>query len=454
MADIRVRSKISGKTGTLPEEKFDPLRYERLDVGQTQPRTQQPSPLQSTLGKVGKTSGDIAEFIAPSTVGVPQAFEQQQQARRQAYQQPEFQGRLSLQELLSGEGESRQKAGQRMRALLAADIPLARQAIGAGAELGAFTGGIGSTLKQVLGTGALRGGVIGATDPKAKSIQQALAQGAGGAALGAGASAALYGAGKALPKIGRSLRRSVFRPESVSGTKPTAFQTEDEILNFLKREKLTGSPHAVREKISTKFTTLGKELTKKTDASKFNISDDLLDEYIRKGMETQGSYYVPGDSTYDKALNSIIQQVKNQGSKNNLSATQLNKSILDLGNRYMSKQPTAIKTQVGQDVWKVLKKLLHEQVPKAQPILDRMSPLYDISKMSKIAVQRGLPLISFGKMGTSSIGIPFLDRPALAATEAVGRGLEGIKTVPQQQQKLLQILSGRAGAGIGKFLSQ
>ena len=35
MANIRVRSKTSGKTGTLPEERFDPTKYERIEASRT-----------------------------------------------------------------------------------------------------------------------------------------------------------------------------------------------------------------------------------------------------------------------------------------------------------------------------------------------------------------------------------------------------------------------------------
>ena len=69
MARIRVRSKVSGKMGTIEAGRYDPIRYEQITPTPTPEPPMAPQQPQNSnlLNQIGGVARNVGNFVAPQT---------------------------------------------------------------------------------------------------------------------------------------------------------------------------------------------------------------------------------------------------------------------------------------------------------------------------------------------------------------------------------------------------
>jgi len=389
MARIRVINKQTGQKGTIDERDFNPAIFE---VPQVQAQQQQVQPEQ----KQGFIGGLVESLTRPFTNTAAKSAEALFTLGRmgldKGYRQA-LSGNASSEDLtrVSKEGDTLRQYLQNKGAtteggfldkLLLSDKELAnRWNIGKGtggdllglASYGVPVGKAGSTVKAVLGRGALSSGMFGASDVIGEDVNANLDKILKGAAVGiatGGPSALLVS--KIIPGLinkikggSTNLKTDVLAPKAPRGTNPATIPDfEKEALKKAEEFGLKGSSKAQLEKLSkVRAESIGKTDKILSKSSK-TIGVDDLSTRLKQNLDNNAVEFIGGDKSseqllnrellrlgksnvYDDATNKLLEKVK--GSSRPLHQKEIEK-LINAGD--MSKARALVDALPEGDVYK------------------------------------------------------------------------------------------------------
>lgn len=293
------------------------------------------------------------------------------------------------------------------------------------------------------GFGALAGGLYGFSQRQPVRTT-ALLGGAGGLVI----PGLLGGVSKGLEKLGgfgKELRKGIIAPKvAVSPKTPEQEMALVERLGSISKKYgigFTGSAKAIRDKVNVAYNKISERLGQVLSKSQKGIGVKRLTNLIRKELEENGEYFIPGDKTYERLLDRELKLIAKQSKTGKIPVSTLFRIKNELGkklNRVFRIERgelqgvVPITGQVRRDIWSVLDNIITKIEPKAKDITRDLSVLHQVSPGLAKQVGRTLRVPFAGTRVTA--------RPYQAVTERLGALLEkagGLSALPEGLQNYL-----------------
>lgn len=350
-------------------------------------------------------------------------------------------------------------------ALLSWGIPatgaLGMGKVGTGALTGA-TSGFGYSqnkdLESILGD-VVKGGAIGGVTGKISDIlgKRKLAK------------AGSQGEPNIATKAGLEAKRGVVRPQG--GGSPEAILNEDELIKYLNEKGITGTPSKMRYGVAKQYKNLYKQVGDVIDtpgAVRNSYDINTVKNAIRQQVEEKGSFYIPGDKTFEKLFNRELSLLEKKAVDGYVSDKAIYETLGNLNSQLssafkkVSGTSSSAITQiegVRMDTRQALTDLLGISRPELQPLTSEMSILHKLEPGLKSASMEsaslfGLPIPGIGQtlMGAQSrVGDLALKLGGQTGTKAATGTVSTIApNILQQFSKQTSVTPAVVGSLLGK----
>lgn len=402
MAYIRVINKVSGKTGFLPEENFDPNKYSPVEQPNQAPKTFAqgvgsaimglPGALAKPFINTGERVGGAGEALLREFLTSKSVQLQKEGKNDEAIRIGEIAARPSR---LTEDEEYRKKLSDPLQ--IAKD---SAAMLSYGVPVGGATSAFGKNIAMNVGKGGLTAGAMGGFGYSDETTPEGLL---GSTVLGAGTGFAsakvlnkLFGKGKApavaddttkelsgLEKAGMDLKKNAIRPKAGSG--PTSVLDEDEMLRFAQEKGLDkGSPNNMRYKVAAGYQDAYKKVGSTLDNFESEIYDGkIVKEIIESELEASGDNFIPGDKASKALLKRELALLDKNLVDGGLDAKGIHKAIGDLNGKLgpaftklSEGKPLTPVEGIRMDVNKVLHNMLEEAGPAELKTLTREMSMY------------------------------------------------------------------------------
>ncbi|KKS08299.1 MAG: hypothetical protein UU63_C0064G0005 [Candidatus Uhrbacteria bacterium GW2011_GWF2_41_430] len=440
MGRIRVINKLTGKTGTVSEEFYDPNKYTLTGSEQSTPQGGG-SAVGNFLGGLAKPFVNTGERVAGAGESLLRMF--LANAADKAAKEGDTERALKLGEL--GSRESALTRGEKPEltdplqiakdsaAILSWGVPVGgktsilgkglKTTVGGGGALAGATGGFGyseeTTPEGILGNVAT-GAATGFASAK---ILNKLFPGKGAKAAKTAEEAAQEVAQNpnAAEKFGLSMKRGVFRPEAGSG--PQSILKENEAMMWAHNKGIDkGSAEAMRYGVADIY---NKDYIVAANAIKNSTAPALpVDDVVNtiKSLVTEnGDFFVPGDKTQMAVLNKELALIRKLATNGQIddkgifeAVNNINQQLGKVSSKVGGRSDAAVQAVEGirWDVSTVLHDMLREANPQAADVLLDMSMAHRVAK--------GLYKAGLENVNLFGMPIPGIAPTIQAAQNAVG----------------------------------
>jgi len=218
-----------------------------------------------------------------------------------------------------------------------------------------------------------------------------------------------------MTKRGYEAKRDVIRPQA--GGSPESIIDEDAMMKYLNEKGITGTPSKMRYGVAKQYNNLYNQVGDIIDApgATRNAYDvNTVKNAIIQQIENNGSYYIPGDPSFEKLLNREMSLLSKKAVDGYIS----DKAIYEtLGN--LNKQLSSAFKKVGGtsssavtqiegvrlDTRQALTDLLGIARPELQPLTREMSMLHKIAPGLKQASQESINIFGFPISGPAQFAM-------------------------------------------------
>jgi len=495
MAYIRVKDKNSGKVGLMPEENFDPNKYENLEGGGGFV-SNLAKPFTNTAQRIGGGAESLLRnYLTGQAEGALKAGDNERAAKFSA----------------AGSVPTRLTMDEEYRKKLEPGLQMAKDTAGVlswGVPVGGATKLGGATLKTgVLSGGAAAGALGGLGYSGAEDVGGIAKDVAVGAGTGMATAAVLNkffkgkkvspegktGALSGVEKAGYNTVRGVVRPKSTGGFR--AIGKEDELVAYYLAKGGAGkSANEGRYLMNEVGNKLEQEIASKVDDVAFTPkSSTALKTWVRNRVAKDGEFYTEVDKTYGKYLDEAVERLFKSGKTYNLKELLSIKAEARrlLGKNALNKLNSATPSQLSAqemaraDVYESVGTLLYDLGPEElKPLMKEMAMAHSVadgltqagkeaanlfgmpipgiaSGMQKVQSAVGKGMLDTGKFFKQGVqkGAPALETmiggklPTTAAATAVGGGAPAqpaVSTTPAAAQETTEVPSPLENIGLSK----
>ena len=443
MARIRVKNLQTGKTGTLPEEQVQ----QAVATGMYQLEGQSKSLMENIGSGVLNFGKALAQpyirsgkrvFGLGEEVGRKGDVDKAEKLLAEAQKRilsgdtsPEVKAMLDEAENLSRTA-SRETLAQKDKSLTD-PLQMAKDLVASASWRVPASGLLGM---GKVGTSAVAGGMGGfgySPETSAEGLLGSTALGAvtGGVLgkIGAVREAKMArGEPSGLAKAGLEAKRGVVRPQVGGG--PEAILKEDELITSLKNKGITGTPTKMRYGVAREYKKLYNQVGNILDtpgATRNSYDVNTVKNAIRQSVESNGSFYAPGDKSFTKLLDRELSLLDKKAIDGYVSDKAIYEAIGSLNNQLssafnkVSGKSSSSVTQVEGvrlDTRQALTDLLGVSRPELQPITKEMSILH--------TAETGLKSASMESVNLLGLPIPGLGQAFMGAQNKLGDLLIGL----------------------------
>jgi len=223
-----------------------------------------------------------------------------------------------------------------------------------------------------------------------------------------------------MTKRGYKAKRDVIRPQAGGG--PESIIDEDAMMKYLNEKGITGTPSKMRYGVAKQYNNLYNQvgdIINAPGATRNAYDVNTVKNAIIQQIENNGSYYIPGDPSFEKLLNREMSLLSKKAVDGYISDKAIYETLGNLNKQLSSafkkvggtsssavlkNSPTQIEG-VRLDTRQALTDLLGIARPELQPLTREMSMLHKIAPGLKQASQESINIFGFPISGPAQFAM-------------------------------------------------